>query len=546
MIDSKLSSIISYKLPDFVQENYPLYVAFVQAYVEFLENDGNILHFMQRFQRNLDPDLADDDFLNVYKNEFLKTFPNITKIPTSQLLTLIKEFYLSKGSEDSFKFIFNILYGKDVEIIYPREFMLIPSNSDSESDIIVYITGDNLFKINFDNNDLAATLIGNNSNAEAIINSITTTFIDGQNILRLDISSYSKNFNIGENVQLSIEDNTITETVLGSISEIKVINGGTNYNINDKIIITDNNGVRAKAKILKLSNGGLNNYNIINGGQGYNVGDLIKSISTLNSNGYGFRARVYSVDSNGSIEKIRIEEIGYNYNKTSFASFSSENGVDAIIELNGDNIGKIESIQVVDGGLNYNDSQTISVQIESEDGEGVILEPKINTVFEEPQRIVSTKSAPSGISRIQDSYYYQQFSYVAASDISPNEWLGTVKRIAHPAGNQLFGMFQLNQCLDLNVTIAPLNVSSFIKNVSLNNVVDVGLQFTSNGIIEREFYNNICPFGSNYSDLDNIKFLDTFKWNVEEFKNISLNDIYGINSCADVMIEQECSTLTII
>ena len=41
--------------------------------------------------------------------------------------------------------------------------------------------------------------------------------------------------------------------------------------------------------------------------------------------------------------------------------------------------------------------------------------------------------------RIQDSYYYQDFSYVIKIGESINEWRDSIKTATHPAGFQVFG-----------------------------------------------------------------------------------------------------------
>ena len=40
---------------------------------------------------------------------------------------------------------------------------------------------------------------------------------------------------------------------------------------------------------------------------------------------------------------------------------------------------------------------------------------------------------------IQDSYYYQDFSYIIKSNVSIHKWRNIVKSIIHPAGLELFG-----------------------------------------------------------------------------------------------------------
>ena len=56
-----------------------------------------------------------------------------------------KDFYSSKGTDQSFEILFRALYGKDVEVIKPRDFLFIPSNADykvSKQLVVEAIEGD--------------------------------------------------------------------------------------------------------------------------------------------------------------------------------------------------------------------------------------------------------------------------------------------------------------------------------------------------------------------------------------------------------------------
>ena len=54
-------------------------------------------------------------------------------------LKQVKDFYSTKGTDESFEILFRALYGKDVEVLKPRERMIIPSNADwrNTRDIVV-------------------------------------------------------------------------------------------------------------------------------------------------------------------------------------------------------------------------------------------------------------------------------------------------------------------------------------------------------------------------------------------------------------------------
>ncbi len=536
----ELSSIISYKLPQFIQNDHQLFVAFIKAYFEHTEEPGNWQHYLSRFQRNMDVDNADADFLAQYLNEFATTFPKVTKIPVPHLLKLMREFYLAKGSEDSFRFIFRILYDVDIELVYPRDFIFSPSSGTYIAFNTLTITGENLDKLSIDNDDLSASIVGAVNGNTAIIDSITSNIVDSKFILNLELSSFSGKFDINESVNLTVENTTITESVLGSVNKLAITNGGTNYELGDTITISDTTGINATATITKFAKGALNSVTILVPGINYLVGDVIRANPVFGSVGYGFRAEVFEVDTGGEILQIKITDGGLVYSQKT-AGIITGAGTGAVIELNGDNIGKIERIQVTDGGINYSTGTTASIV--SLNGTGAVLSPEITGIYEAPKRYIDEKSTPSGTSKILDSFYYQKFSYVIKSSISPHNWIDQVKRIAHPAGTVLFGIFSLESAFDVLVSLAPGFTSSFDKKLRFIEFVDLMQPLTTSFRHRKHIYSTLdCGLGLRLNDIEFVKFLTSFDWTIDDFGDNTIEEV------TDLCVQnnkQEISTIVI-
>jgi hypothetical protein len=80
------------------------------------------------------------EFFEKYRFEFFPGFETREFLPELSLpniLTGAKDFYSSKGTDSSYKLLFKILYGKDVEIIKPQDNTLVPSSN-------VYFTTKNI------------------------------------------------------------------------------------------------------------------------------------------------------------------------------------------------------------------------------------------------------------------------------------------------------------------------------------------------------------------------------------------------------------------
>lgn len=86
---------------------------------------------MNTLLQNRDVDTAVDDFLELIHNEigagFAKEIRTL-QADKNNLYKHIKEFYSCKGSLDSFQTLFKLLFNVNVEIILPKEKMLIASD----------------------------------------------------------------------------------------------------------------------------------------------------------------------------------------------------------------------------------------------------------------------------------------------------------------------------------------------------------------------------------------------------------------------------------
>ena len=100
-----LKNLSAQQLPEFVRAEYPTFVAFVEAYYEYLDNQGVDLKEV----RDIDTTL--EDYIKFFKAELAHNYPIVSTDTTTErfLLKHIKEQYLAKGSESSYKLLFRLL-----------------------------------------------------------------------------------------------------------------------------------------------------------------------------------------------------------------------------------------------------------------------------------------------------------------------------------------------------------------------------------------------------------------------------------------------------
>jgi len=128
----KLSRIVASQLPGFIRDDYPTFVAFLEAYYEYLEqHDANLYDL-----RDIDKTL--ERFIEYFRNEVA---PSAFESPNTDkrfLLSNIKDAHLAKGSEASFKLLFRLLFNKNVTVDYPGRQMLRASDGKWNQDVSVF------------------------------------------------------------------------------------------------------------------------------------------------------------------------------------------------------------------------------------------------------------------------------------------------------------------------------------------------------------------------------------------------------------------------
>jgi hypothetical protein len=154
--ENQLSKLIKYQLPEFIQTEYPKFIDFIQSYYEFLETTNNINYIPYNLEQYKNPDNCPSYIFNTLKSEFMSDFGvNLSRdrqtnlnLNESNILKNIKQFYDSKGTVDSIKFLFRILYDAEIEIKYPRDEVLRPSDGSyvTKNTIKCYLKNFNFIK----------------------------------------------------------------------------------------------------------------------------------------------------------------------------------------------------------------------------------------------------------------------------------------------------------------------------------------------------------------------------------------------------------------
>ena len=111
-------------ITSFTKQNYPDQLVFTESQSAEHNYGAVIKNLSSLFMK---------EFLLKTKYQLLPGFENRTlssNINQSLFIKQAKDFYLSKGTDESFKILFNALYGESATIIRPKEYLFRPSDAN--------------------------------------------------------------------------------------------------------------------------------------------------------------------------------------------------------------------------------------------------------------------------------------------------------------------------------------------------------------------------------------------------------------------------------
>lgn len=360
LTNNKTSILVQNQLPEFVQVNYQNFVLFLEAYYEYLEQNGKLSYMSKNIPNYLNIDYVVEnnlpDFIEQFRQEFLSVIPKNVLADKALLVKHIKEFYSSRGTPKSFKFLFRILFNEDVDVINTNKQVLIASDGKWYQPSVIRIdTSNNI-------NDFVNTqIIGQKSFATGIVDSATVNFQNNFQYNELTLTNITKNFNPDEIITAITPDgNILYGQVLSVIPGITIVNPGSKYNVGDPVIIYGGGGSNAAAYVSEVSSGSLLAIGIIDGGAGYKTSPTFSVNVTGSST--PVTATVYSVDTSGNTHPnsyVINTDLVSSLPNTSLLSYFNSPLQNSFTTYS--NTGPITLIHVIDGGSNFTQPPSINI-----------------------------------------------------------------------------------------------------------------------------------------------------------------------------------------
>ena len=450
--DERISVRVEGQLPDFVKQDHATFVAFLEAYYEYLEQTGKPYEIVGNLRNYFNIDKTVDDFLQYFKTQFGKDIPEAVFANSNKphVIKRLRDFYRSKGSEKSFQFLFRLLYQEEIEFYYPSVDMLRVSDGRYTKDKILRCIDTSGSSAIFD--FIGKTITGGTSGTQGIVELVLKEQVGVFEVSTIYLSKVVGTFIDNE----TITDGTNTFTLDRMVTGYTITYPGNGYSVEDNIPIVGGGAGASGAQFLvsSLTTGSITTYAIPTAGTGYVVGDklTINNTGKLEIDGRTCSVLVKTINGSGGITAVEFEHNGFGYKSIPTVS-GGGSGTGASVTLSGSGIGGIKTLKLVNGGFHYQIVPTLDFS-SSGDGTATGVATIGSYENEANTRWVGDDGQLSAANYIQDSRYYQAFSYEIKAGNTIDKWRDYVKRIVHPSGLALFGRTLITGLLETGIGLS--------------------------------------------------------------------------------------------
>jgi sugar lactone lactonase YvrE len=300
----KLSPLIESQFPAFIREEGPRFVSFLKAYYEFMEQSGQAGNATRSLIDYQDIDRTLDSFVEYFRREFMINIPKDVLADKRLLVKHIRDFYRTRGSKFSYDFLFYALFNKQIELVYPGDYILRASDGRWVRETILRVGNPySTLPTNLDGRNI----VGSVSGATARVQKVTRVVVLGHPLFELLVENVVGTFVDGETVSDDLGNNATITSAFGSLIGIEeVVDPGAFHQSGDAVVITSS-GATASARVSSTNDRGPVSFRINRGGSGYRLGQTV--ISVNGGSGTGAAAIVSSL-SNTTFVSLNTDQIG--------------------------------------------------------------------------------------------------------------------------------------------------------------------------------------------------------------------------------------------
>lgn len=431
-------------------------IDFLKEYYNFLNQSDQPTNVISSIVKNKDLDFAVDQYISIIEKEI--GFGMVSKMEANKnnVYKHIEQFYDTKGSLDSFKLLFRLLYNVEIEVSLPKEQILIASDGRWKQENALFvrtISGDVFSLVN-------TQIYVLNTDGTRVLVEVERVRFFKEDIYEIIID---QNFIGTIKNSATITTDNYSGAIVNSIGNFTITQPGKNFQVGQVLEINDgiNDDTKSLVKVTNVdSNGGIINFEFIRFGIDYQS-DFSTFLIPVNydldfeSNpgDYGYPdadklGRVFENLHSHDYVAIEINPYSIGYFGENYIQGSTFSGdYDAVYNSNGAIIDDDIDQEIIDNGSN----------LEEVSASRAIVDFKLTPISKYSGIFTDNKGFLSDDIYLQDNSYYQAFSYVIKSDRRLADYENIVRKTVHPAGMAMFSQFEITNEIDASSAIELLS-----------------------------------------------------------------------------------------
>jgi hypothetical protein len=332
--NNKTSHLVSSQVPQFVKDDHTTFVAFLEDYYKFLEQNNQTLNVTKNFTKFKDIDNAEDQFIEKLYDNFISLLPAGIQADRTLITKHVKDFYRARGSEKSVRFLLRILLNKEISFYYPKRDILKASDGKwfiQKSVKLGNVQVNNVSSSTAHSNFVNKKIQGQSSDATAIVEAVDVYYDKGQLVKELKLSNEYKSFIDGETIYCFYEEEAVTYFLSGTlfsgvVSSISLAGRGSGYTEGSSVPVEGGGGTGAQVIISSVTKGSLSSIGVAYGGAGFKVGNpvlitggggvdatanvfTVDESETYHPNSYSVMKSLISLESGTAINNVRYSNL---------------------------------------------------------------------------------------------------------------------------------------------------------------------------------------------------------------------------------------------
>ena len=246
--EKTISNLIQSQFPAFYNESGPTLIAFVQAYYEWMEQEGNPIYQARNLLEYNRIDSTVEEFLVHFSNTYLQGLQFASVAEKRLTVKKILDLYRAKGSLRALKLLFQLVFKEDIEVYLPATDILKPS--DGVWNVPQYLEISNTSR---NKEFVGKQITGFASKATGYVDRLVRKRISSKYVDLFFVTNTSENnFRVGELLTFDNDLSKPCPSVLGSLNSLLVSDGGAELEVGEIVSLTSDYGRGATARITEV------------------------------------------------------------------------------------------------------------------------------------------------------------------------------------------------------------------------------------------------------------------------------------------------------